>query len=106
MNMNSSQIVVLSLATLAGVFIGIGFFGGLWWTVSYGLRSKRPALLFLISFFSRTAFALAGFFFVGSSHLDRFVACLLGFLGGRSLIGWFLPANAKNGKATNALDPR
>jgi F1F0 ATPase subunit 2 len=104
--MKNFDILVLGLSASAGVVIGIAFFGALWWTVFYGLRSKRPALLFLVSFLSRTIFALAGFYIVGSSHLDRLVACLLGFLGGRALIGWVLPANTKNRKATNALDPR
>jgi F1F0 ATPase subunit 2 len=93
--MNSVDLIALPAAALAGVIIGIGFFGGLWLTVRYGLRSKRPALLFSVSFLSRTLFALAGFYAVGVNQWTRLAACLLGFLGGRALVAWLLPAQTK-----------
>jgi F1F0 ATPase subunit 2 len=89
--MNNVEIIAACLAALGGVVIGIGFFGGLWWTVSRGLRSKRPALLFVMSFFSRTVFALTGFYIVGGNQWVRLTACLIGFLGGRALVACFLP---------------
>jgi F1F0 ATPase subunit 2 len=104
--MTSSEIIDLSLAALTGVILGIVFFGVLWCTVYYGIRSKRPALLFSISFLGRTLFVLSGFYLAGAGHWERLVVCLLGFLAGRALISCLLPANTKNGKAANALDPR
>jgi F1F0 ATPase subunit 2 len=105
--MNSGEIIALCAAALAGVIIGIGFFGGLWLTVRYGLRSKRPALLFSVSFLSRTLFALAGFYAIGANQWARLIACLLGFLGGRGLVAWLLPAQTKNKnqEATDAFNP-
>jgi F1F0 ATPase subunit 2 len=68
------------LAGLTGVFLGILFFGGLWWTVRKGLVSKKPALWFFGSQLIRTGLTLAGFYFVSGSDWHLLVACLVGFL--------------------------
>jgi F1F0 ATPase subunit 2 len=85
--MNTAEIITLSLAVLAGVLIGAIFFGGLWWTVLYGLKVKRPALLFILSLTARFALALIGFYLVAGGHLERLVACLVGFIVSRVVIG-------------------
>ena len=85
--MNTAEIMTLSLAGLAGVLIGAIFFGGLWWTVLYGLEVKRPALLFILSFTVRFGLALVGFYFVGGGDPERLVACLVGFTVSRVLTG-------------------
>jgi len=104
--MNSTEIITLNFAALAGFVIGTFFFGGLWWTVRYAIRGKRPALLFMISLFVRFGLALTGFYFIGSGHPDRLIACLLGFLVSRVLIGRFLRASGRRTvrKVANALD--
>ena len=73
-------------AFFAGVAIGAAFFGGLWWTVLQGVRTRRPALLFLASFLLRMTFVLVAFYLVGTAHSDRLVSCLLGFVLGRFLV--------------------
>ena len=85
--MNTVEIITLSLAVLAGVLIGAIFFGGLWWTILYGLKVKRPALLLILSLTARFALALIGFYFVGAGHLERLVPCLVGFMVSRVVIG-------------------
>ena len=85
--MNTAEIITLSLAVLAGALIGTIFFGGLWWTVLYGLKVKRPALLFVLSLTARFGLALIGFYFVGGGHLERLAACLVGFIVSRGVIG-------------------
>jgi F1F0 ATPase subunit 2 len=85
--MNTAEIITLSLAVLAGVLIGAIFFGGLWWTVLYGLKVKWPALLFILSLTARFALALIGFYLVAGGHLERLVACLVGFIVSRVVIG-------------------
>jgi F1F0 ATPase subunit 2 len=85
--MNTTEIINLSLATLAGALIGAIFFGGLWWTVCYGLRHKRPGVVFLVSLIGRFAFALIGFYLVGGGNFDRLIACLFGFFLSRVLAG-------------------
>ena len=84
--MSTHEMAALTLVFFTGVAIGAVFFGGLWWTVFKGVRTRRAALQFLISFLFRTTFVLIAFYLVGTAHLDRLAACLLGFVLGRVLI--------------------
>jgi uncharacterized protein (TIGR03437 family) len=76
----------LVLAAACGVVIGAIFFGGLWWTVSRGISSQRPALWFLGSLLARMSVALAGFYFVSGGHWERLLMCLLGFVTARLVV--------------------
>jgi F1F0 ATPase subunit 2 len=90
--MNESFVLIVDAT--AGVFLGMMFFGGLWWTVRKGVESMRPALLFLSSFLFRTATVLVGFYFIMlDGHWERLVAGLLGFLLGRVGIMRFVEAS-------------
>jgi F1F0 ATPase subunit 2 len=93
--MSLAEILVVTLAFLAGLAIGAAFFGGLWWTVSRGIRSKRPALLFVTSLLVRITFAVMGLYAVGHAHLERLIACVFGFFGVRFLILRFTRPPAK-----------
>jgi len=81
-----NEAAILVLASGAGVLLGAGFFGGLWYTVRRGLSSKRPALLFLGSLLLRTSIILAGFHFVAGGRWGRLLAGLLGFIIARVLV--------------------
>jgi F1F0 ATPase subunit 2 len=70
----------LALAALSGVLLGVGFFGGLWWTVQRGILSAAPALWFLGSLLIRTAAVVGGFYLVSQGDWRRLLVCLLGFL--------------------------
>jgi len=74
------------LATVAGVLLGVMFFGGLWWTVRKGASSQQPALWFLCSLLLRTSTALVGFYLVGRGHWERMLACFLGFVMARYIV--------------------
>ena len=78
----------LVLPLLAGVFLGMFFFGGLWWTIRRGVSSKLPAALFFFSLLLRTGVALAGFYFVARGDWHRVLACLVGFMLARILVTW------------------
>jgi F1F0 ATPase subunit 2 len=79
MAMNESFVLILNV--FIGVLLGSLFFGGLWWTVREGVRSSRPAILFLCSFFLRNGVVLIGFYFlVFGGHWERLVEGLFGFL--------------------------
>jgi len=70
-------------ATLAGMLLGVFFFGGLWWTVRRALKSTQAALWFSGSFLARTAVAMTGFYFAAQGDWRRMAGCVAGFLGAR-----------------------
>jgi F1F0 ATPase subunit 2 len=76
----------ISIAFVAGLLLGLFYFGSLWLTVQSLVKVKRPALLSVLSFFARTGLTLAGFFFVMSGHWERALASLFGFLVMRKIL--------------------
>jgi F1F0 ATPase subunit 2 len=76
----------LALALAVGMLLGAFFFGGLWWTVVRGVVSPQPALWFLSSMLLRTSVTLAGFWYVGRTHWERCLVCVLGFVLARLLV--------------------
>lgn len=76
----------LALPLAAGLALGAAFFGGLWWTVTRGLASRRPALWFFGSLVLRTSIVMGGFVLVGSESWDRWLTCLLGFVAARVIV--------------------
>ncbi len=81
-----SDLPDLTLAFVAGAFLGAFFFGGLWWTVQKAITSEWPAIWFIGSLLLRTCLILTGFYLVAEGHWSRLVACLLGFLMARFLV--------------------
>jgi F1F0 ATPase subunit 2 len=81
--MTTTETLALMLAAIAGGALGAIFFGGLWWTVRRGIRSRRPALWFLGSLLLRTGIVLAGFYFAADRQWERVLVCLLGFVMAR-----------------------
>ena len=83
-----NETFALALALISGVFLGIIFFGGLWWTVRKGLASQSQwsAFLFPVSLLLRTGIALTGFYLVADGRWERLLACLLGFVAARLLV--------------------
>lgn len=67
-------------ALLAGLLLGVFFFGGLWWTVHNCMTRKWAALCFLGSLLLRTAVVLAGFYFVLGENWHSLLAGLTGFI--------------------------
>jgi F1F0 ATPase subunit 2 len=82
--MNETLSLMLALAT--GFWLGVLFFGGLWWTVQKMVSSKQPALWLIGSLFLRTSIALAGFYFIALGHWERLAVCLVGFVVARLLV--------------------
>ena len=52
----------LITALLAGFFLGVVFFAGLWWTIRRALFSTHAALWFLCSMLLRSGLMLGGFY--------------------------------------------
>ena len=84
--MSIAEILAVTLSFFAGIALGTAFFGGLWWTISHSTRIKRPALLFVTSFFLRVTFAISVLYAVGYAHVERLSVCLLGFFTARFFI--------------------
>jgi len=81
-----NNVLLLALALVAGLLLGVIFFGGLWWTVRRGLFAGSPALWFLGSLLLRMGIVLAGFYFVGRGDWQRLLTCLLGFIIARFIV--------------------
>ncbi len=83
-----NEILSLTLSVITGISLGVIFFGGLWWTIEKGIKSKRPGFWFSGSFLLRTGIILFGFSFIGKGHWQRMIACLLGFMMARVIVKW------------------
>jgi F1F0 ATPase subunit 2 len=80
------KIILLSLVLVAGLLIGLGYFGGLWLSVKQLSTTRHPALLLLGSMGGRLGLAMVSFHFLMGGQWERLVVCLIGFLGGRYLL--------------------
>lgn len=81
-----SEGINLTIAFLAGILLGLMFFGGLWLTVLRIVSSRRPALWLLGSLVVRTAFTISGFYFASNGRLDRLLLCVLGLFVSRIIV--------------------
>jgi F1F0 ATPase subunit 2 len=86
----------LASALVTGVLLGAIFLGGLWWTVSQGLSSKRVALWFLGSLLLRMGIVLAGFYLVSGGQWEQLLLCLLGFVMARLVVTWLMQPSGEN----------
>ena len=71
---------------VAGVVLGLVFFGGLWWTVRRGLSSPRPALWFFCSLVVRVVLTLGGIYLLAGDQWQRLLAIMLGFWLARAVV--------------------
>jgi F1F0 ATPase subunit 2 len=84
--MITSSLLTLALAFVAGLALGLFYFGGLWLTVNRLAAAGRPGLLVLGSMVLRGAVVLAGLWLVMDGQLDRLLACIVGFFIMRTLL--------------------
>jgi F1F0 ATPase subunit 2 len=82
--------VIIPFAT--GLVLGTFCFGGLWWTVTRGVRSHNPALWLLLSAMGRLALVFAGIYLVARNGLADLLFCLIGFVVSRALVIRYLRA--------------
>ncbi len=90
------EIINLCYPLIAGLLLGMIFFGGLWWTIKKGLLSPNPAWWFLLSFLLRTGFVLTGFYFIGGRQWQRLVLCFVGFFIARFIVNHLTIKSSKN----------
>jgi F1F0 ATPase subunit 2 len=76
-----NELLILILSSVAGILLGVFYFGGLWLTVKNLPASRNPYILSLGSFFARTVISIFGFYLVArGGHLERLLVCLSGFI--------------------------
>jgi len=85
-----SELMMNLSAGMAGIGLGVLFFGGLWWTVNKSVTSRRPGLLVFISLIVRLSVILAGFYVVAGARWQEWLACLVGFVVSRFLVTRFI----------------
>lgn len=94
-----NEILNFVLPFIAGLLLGVIFFGGLWVTVKKLTASKMPALLVLSSFIFRVGIVLIGFYFIGLGDWKKLIICLIGFVVARFVvIRYTKSADEKNGQ--------
>jgi F1F0 ATPase subunit 2 len=77
------EISILIRALLAGLLLGILFYGGLWWTVRRSMSTGHVGIWLIGSFLLRASITIGGFYFVAQGDWRALLACLLGFLMAR-----------------------
>lgn len=78
--------VSLVLAFLAGLALGLFYYGGLWLTVQRLPKSRSPGVLAAVSLFLRLGLVLVAFYLVMGGRWERLLACVAGFLLTRTLL--------------------
>jgi F1F0 ATPase subunit 2 len=74
------------LGLLAGLALGLVYFGGLWWTVRRVPTWRRPERALLASFVARALLALPAFAALALHGPVPLVAALVGFLVARAAL--------------------
>jgi len=82
--MGPSTLFLFGCAT--GLTVGVVFFGGLWWTIRYAVRSRRPRTVMLLSYVARVAAAGAAFTLLGAAGWPGIFGGALGVLGVRQFL--------------------
>jgi F1F0 ATPase subunit 2 len=89
--MDSSPLV-LALSALAGIILGILYFGGLWLTITKMRTLKNPGIFLTLSFILRTVIVIGGFYLISAGHLERLAVAMLAFFVTRFVfIKYFSP---------------
>ena len=81
-----NEMLIYLIVLIAGLLLGIFFFGGLWWTTHKGMTSKHPALWFLGSIVVRLAVTVLVLYAIGKDHWGRMLLCLAGFIVSRFIV--------------------
>ena len=78
--MTTSEILNLMLVFIAGMALGLFFFGGLWFTTKKAVEAKIPAIWFFISFLLRVGVVLISFYYISPGGWQPLTICLIGFM--------------------------
>lgn len=74
-----NEMIQLLTGFAGGILLGLFFYWGLKFTMKKGLKSKNPALWFVLSFLIRTGIVVASFYFLAGGNWKTLLAMLAGF---------------------------
>lgn len=81
-----SEILNMVMAFIAGLALGMFFFGGLFFTVRKAVNAKIPAIWFFTSFFLRVSVVMLGFYYISPAGWQPLVISVLGFIVARLVV--------------------
>jgi F1F0 ATPase subunit 2 len=90
-----NNILYMTLAFIAGLALGIFFFGGLWFTVKKAITAKIPAIWFLGSFIFRVSVVILGLYYISPGGFQPLIISLLGFIVARFVVMHFTKSTDK-----------
>ena len=82
--------IPLVISSMAGITLGVLFYGGLWITIRRLPITRHPIAVTLGSFLFRMAIVLTGLLLVTRGRWQNAIACLAGFVIGRIAVSRFL----------------
>lgn len=80
------QALPIVMAFMAGMGLGLFYFGGLWLTVVRLSTTQHPFRFLFSSFLLRLSLSIAAFYWIMGQHWERLVAAFLGFLLWRTIL--------------------
>jgi F1F0 ATPase subunit 2 len=80
----------LLLEFMAGIVLGVIYFGGLWLTVRNLGKTRNPAFIVMSSFVIRTLLIVAALYAITSARWDHLVAAVAGFIVSRVILTRYL----------------
>jgi len=69
-----------------GFMIGFVFFAGLWFSVRKITQAHSSVAAYFLSYLTRAAFAIGGFYILSGGDYRKSLVCLLGFIAARVLV--------------------
>jgi len=87
----------LAAAAMVGALLGVGYFGGLWWTVARLGRWRRPGAALLLGFALRHAIAVVVFVAFARAGAAPLLAAFVGFIAARPLVAGALGPRRSGG---------
>ncbi len=90
--------LVLTLSALAGIVLGILYFGGLWLTITRMRASKSPGIFLALSFILRTVLVIGGFYLITDGKLERLAVAMLAFFVTRFVFIRYFQPKEETGK--------
>jgi len=90
--------LALALSALAGIILGILYFGGLWLTINKMRTMKSPGIFLTASFIMRTVVVIGGFYLISDGKLERLAVAMLAFFVTRFVFIRYFQPKEETGK--------